>query len=55
LTGSFPQKQKSSAPGLLIGHRHFIWLSSNSVHPHPLEIGMSSTGACVLANAAISV
>jgi hypothetical protein len=22
-TGSFPQKQKSSAPGLLIGQRHF--------------------------------
>jgi hypothetical protein len=36
LTGSFPQKQKSSAPGLLIGQRHFPWLSSSSVHPRPL-------------------
>jgi hypothetical protein len=36
LTGSLPQKQKSSAPGLLIGQRHFPWLSSSSVHPRPL-------------------
>ena len=36
LVKELPQKQKSSAPGLLIGHRHFPWLSSSSVHPRPL-------------------
>ena len=36
LMAAFPQKQKSSAPGLPIGQRHFPWLSSSSVHPRPL-------------------
>ena len=32
----FVPAEQSLAPGLLIGQRHFPWLSSSSVHPRPL-------------------
>jgi hypothetical protein len=44
LTGSFPQKQKSSAPGLLIGQRHFPWQRTSApvVDGDVLSMGLRS-------------
>src|SRR5882724_11767220 len=41
--GVLPQKQKSAAPGVLIGQRHLSLLSSNSEQECPLWIESSST------------
>jgi hypothetical protein len=43
-SGVLPQKQKSSAPGVLIGQRHRCSLSSNSEQRCSLAIGASSIG-----------
>jgi hypothetical protein len=37
-----PQKQKSSAPGVLIGQRHRFSFNSSNEQPCPLWIGSSS-------------
>jgi hypothetical protein len=37
-----PQKQKSSAPGVLIGQRHLVSLNSSNEQQFPLWIGSSS-------------
>ena len=47
-TGVLPQKQKSSAPGVLIGQRHRLLLSSNSEQRRSLAIGSSPERLCVL-------
>jgi hypothetical protein len=39
-----PQKQKSSAPGVLIGQRHRCSLNSSKEQQFPLWIGSSSAG-----------
>jgi hypothetical protein len=40
-TGGLPQKQKSAAPGVLMGQRHRSLLSSNNEQLWPLWIGSS--------------
>jgi hypothetical protein len=41
-----PQKQKSAAPGVLIGQRHLSSLNSSSEQQCPLWIGSSSAAGC---------
>jgi hypothetical protein len=46
-TGVLPQKQKSSAPGVLIGQRHRSLLSSSSEQRRSLTIGSSWIGGAL--------
>jgi hypothetical protein len=50
-----PQKQKSAAPGVLIGQRHLCSLNSSNEQQCPLGIGSSSGARCGSPYKALSI